>query len=117
MPPPVGLPGTAKHQREIERIKGQIEKIGLACSGTLYVRKKACGRPNCRCAKDPEKLHGPYYEWSRRREGRLVHSILSKEQAKTLEDAIASYRVIQGLLGRWERETEAIILAARKRKS
>ena len=116
MSPAVEVPGAAQHRKKMERIRKAIAKIGLACSGTLYVRMKACGRPNCRCAKDPDQLHGPYYEWTRRREGRLVHSILSAEQAKILESAIASYRKIQTLLGRWDRETEAIILDSRKRK-
>jgi len=116
MPQSVEVPGATKHLKEMERIRKRIAKIGLACSGTLYVRKKACGRPNCRCAKDPGQLHGPYYEWTRRREGKLLHSILSAEKAKVLEAAIASYREIQALLGLWERETEAIILAGRKRK-
>jgi hypothetical protein len=116
MPQSVDVKGAAKHLKKMERIKKQIARVGLACSGTLYVRKKACGKPNCRCAKGPDQLHGPYYEWSRRREGKLVHSILGAEQATVLENAIASYREIQKLLGQWERETEAIILAGRKRK-
>jgi hypothetical protein len=116
MPQEPDVPGIGKHRREIERIRQRIGKIVLACSGTLHVRKKACGRPNCRCAKDPELRHGPYYEWTRRRDGRLVHSILTKEQAKILEAAIASYRKIEQLLARWERETEAIILAGGRPK-
>jgi len=48
MPQSVEVPGATKHLKEMERIRKRIAKIGLACSGTLYVRKKACGRPNCR---------------------------------------------------------------------
>ncbi len=58
----VEVAGAAKHRKKMERIRKGIAKIGLACSGTLYVRKKACGKPNCRCAKNPDQLHGPYYE-------------------------------------------------------
>jgi hypothetical protein len=90
--------------------------MDLVCSGTLLERLKTCGKPNCRCAKDPEARHGPYHEWSRREDGRLAHSSVSPEQAKQLRQAISNYRKIQDLLKRWERETAAIILNAGSRK-
>ena len=111
------IPGTWRHVQAIERIRSKIAQIGLACSGTLHTRKKCCGRPNCRCAKGKDYWHGPYHEWTRRRDGKLVHTILAPEQLEILEPAIANYREIQELLSRWDRETEAIVLNARKRKS
>ncbi len=111
------IPGTKKQVQEIERIRKRITEIGLACAGTLHTRKKCCGRPNCRCAKGKDCWHGPYHEWTRRRDGKLVHTILAAEQLEILESAIANYREIQELLSLWERETEAIVLKARKPKS
>ncbi len=90
--------------------------MDLVCSGTLLKRLKTCGKPNCRCAQDPEARHGPYREWSRREGGRLVHSSVSPEQAKQLRQAISNYREIQDLLKRWERETVAILLERQSRK-
>jgi hypothetical protein len=64
----------------------------------------------------PEARHGPYHEWTRREGGRLVHSSVSREQARQLQRAIRNHREIlalERLLKRWERETAAIILNAR----
>ena len=113
----VVIPGTKRHVQAMEQIRRKIAEIGLACSGTLHTRKKCCGRPNCRCAKGKDYWHGPYHEWTRRRDGKLVHTILAAEQVEIVRSAIANYREIQELLSRWERETEAIVLKARKPKS
>ena len=75
-----------------------------------------CGKKSCRCATDVESRHGPYNEWNRREGGRLVHITISDEQAKAAARAIANLREIQRLLAQWERETVAIIKAARDRK-
>ena len=93
----------------IDRIHTQIRAIDLLCQGTLLKRTKVCGKPNCRCAQDPSARHGPYHEWNRRLEGRLVHSLVSAEQARLLHRAIRNYRVVLRLLARWSRETAKII--------
>lgn len=99
----------------ISEIRDQILNIDHICTGTLLSRTKVCGKPGCRCAKDPAARHGPYYEWSRRREGKLVHSIISKETAEKIGDAINNRKTILRLLGEWERETTRIILGEKAR--
>jgi hypothetical protein len=103
--------------RRIEEIRSQIDSFDLICSGTLLERTKTCGKSNCRCATDPGARHGPYHEWSWREGGRLVHKIVTPDQAKRLGQAIDDYRKIQRLLTRWERESKRIILKGPKRKS
>jgi hypothetical protein len=91
-----------KHTQALRRA---INQMDFVASGTIHKRTKVCGRQNCRCATDPAARHGPYYEWSRRQDGRLVHSVISPEQAELFTRAIQNYREIQRLLGRWEHET------------
>ena len=91
--------------------------MDLISSGTLLRRTKTCGKRSCRCAVDVEARHGPYNEWNRREGGRLVHKTISDEQAKEAAKAIASYREVQRLLARWERETVRIITTRRSRKT
>ena len=103
-------------RRRIEEIRSQIDSFDLVCSGTLLERTKTCGKPNCRCATDPEAWHGPYHEWSWREGGRLVHKIVTPQQAQRLREAIDNYREIRALLTLWERESASIILRSGKRK-
>jgi hypothetical protein len=93
----------------IRQIRASISTIDLVCAGTLLKRWKVCGRPNCRCAKDPEARHGPYYEWSRRQDGRFLHSLLSPQQAETVTQAIADHQRILDLLATWREETRRIL--------
>ena len=96
--------------KAIERIHRQLATMDLACSGTLSTRRKRCGKPNCRCATDPDAAHGPYYEWSRREDGRTVCTMIRPEQARRVQRAIANYRRVQALLHDWDQRSRRIIL-------
>ena len=87
-------------RQRTKELRRAINNMDYLASGTLPRRMKVCGRPNCRCAEDTSLRHGPYYEWSRLEGRRLVHSVLSKEQASWIEHAIANYRKVQKLLRR-----------------
>ena len=91
--------------RPIERIRKQIAQMDLVAQGTVSKRTKVCGRPNCRCAEDPQARHGPYYEWTRREKGRYVHTVISAEQAEELTAAIDNHKRVLALLARWSVET------------
>lgn len=84
--------------------------MDYASSGTLHSRTRPCGKPNCRCAADVDAWHGPYHDWTRRKDGRLVHSAVSADQAKLIKRAIANRREIDRVLAQWEAETVAEIL-------
>ena len=71
-----------KQTREkIGRIRAALTEIEYLCSGTLLERTKVCGRPGCRCAQDPLARHGPYYEWGHLKDGKLVHRVITPQQA------------------------------------
>lgn len=95
----------------IAKIRATVSALDFACSGTLLERWKLCGKPNCRCAEDPAARHGPYFEWSRRHGGKLVHRVVTAEQARLIRQAIANHRKILNLLRQWERETVRVIEA------
>lgn len=91
--------------------------MGYVCSGSITIRTKVCGKPGCRCAKDPSARHGPYYEWTRRVDGRLLHSVVRPEEAELLAAGIENYRAILDLLKQWEGITAEEAIAGRKKKS
>lgn len=99
-----------KLRQRTKELRQAINSMAFVSSGTLHTRTKVCGRKNCRCATDPDARHGPYHEWNRREQGRLVHHIVTPQQAKLVERAIRNLREIQRLLAEWERQTVAEIL-------
>lgn len=94
-------------------LKRQLVGFDNVCSGTLLRRYLACGKDNCRCKAQPPDLHGPYYYWSRRLDGRLVSRVLSASQAKIVGQAIRNYRKALQLLRKWEAQTVLILEATK----
>jgi hypothetical protein len=103
-------PSRHRVRERTRALRRAINAMDFVASGTVHQRTKVCGRKNCRCAVDPAARHGPYYEWSRRQDGRLLHSVITPEQAALFTRAIQNYREIQQLLVRWERETAKEVL-------
>ncbi|NOZ78701.1 MAG: hypothetical protein GXP48_05885 [Acidobacteria bacterium] len=103
-------PNPRRMRARSKELRQKIAAMDFVASGTLHVRTKVCGKKNCKCATDPTKRHGPYHEWSRRKNGKLLHKILTPEQAQLVERAISNYRQIQKLLAQWEEETASEIL-------
>jgi hypothetical protein len=77
--------------------------------GPTERRMMICGKPNCRCAHNPDARHGPYYLWGHMKGGKLVNRMASPEQAALLRLAIANYRQARKLMRAWEKETERLI--------
>jgi len=93
-------------------LRRAISAMDYVASGTLHSRTKVCGRSNCRCADHPNARHGPYHEWSRRSGGRLVHRVITAQQAESIARAIENHRELQELVARWEEETASEVLDA-----
>ena len=95
-------------------IRRAIAAMDLLVPGSILTRTKVCGRPNCRCASDANARHGPYHEWSRSEDRRLVHSVVSPDQAELLVTAIANYREVERLISLWIHESTVEILAMKR---
>ena len=107
-----------KQARErIAHIREALSEIDYLCSGTLLKRTKMCGRPGCRCAQDAAARHGPYFEWGHMKGGKLVHRMVSPEQAAIVELAIANHRKAKKLMLDWEDQTERLFDAEAPRKT
>jgi Family of unknown function (DUF6788) len=103
-------PSTRRIRARSQQLRRLIGRMDYVASGTIHVRTKVCGRKNCKCATDPEQRHGPYHEWSRSKDGTLLHRVVTAEQARLIKKAISNYREILSLLARWEEETASEIL-------
>jgi hypothetical protein len=61
-------------------ITARLAGAAFALPGTLADRMTRCGRANCRCHADPPRLHGPYHQWTRKKNGKTATRILTDEQ-------------------------------------
>jgi hypothetical protein len=96
-------------QRSIELIRAQLARVEVIASGSLRHIMKSCGRPTCKCVRDPTERHGPYHEWSHRQDGRQVNRSVSPDEADILKKAIGNRRRIEELLKQLE-SASAIVM-------
>ena len=102
-----GVSPTPAQQAQVRRIAAELAALGFALPGTLADRMTRCGRPNCRCHADPPRLHGPYHQWTRKKNGKTATRILTDDQAADYGPWFDNHRRLRELIA----ELEALSLA------
>jgi len=102
---PTAAAKSTTSREKIAQIQRALSDMEYLSSGTLLKRMKVCGNPRCHCASDPAARHGPYFQWSYLKAGKLRHRTLTPEQAEIMRSAIANHRKAKKLLRAWEAQT------------
>ena len=74
---------TPAQRAQAARIAAEIAALAstsFALPGTLADRMTRCGHPGCRCRADPPRPHGPYHQWTRKKNGKTATRILTDDQ-------------------------------------
>ena len=98
----------AMFRADYEAIKQQISALGQVVPGSLQKRLYRCGKPNCRCVIQGI-LHGPYYQWSRKIDGKTVNINLNRETATMVRRWIQNDRKLRKLCARLEKTSLAML--------
>ena len=75
----------ASHQAEAKKIAAELAAIassGIVLPGSITERRTRCGRPNCGCHADPPRLHGPYWQWTRKVAAKTICRWLTADQRR-----------------------------------
>ena len=99
-------PREAEHRRLAAEL-AEIVAGGFVLPGSLVDRWTRCGKPTCRCHGDPPRLHGPYPQWSHKRDGQSVTRLLDPEQVERYRPWLEAGKRLHELL----REMEALGVA------
>ncbi len=98
----------AGDEKRYEELKRSIAELGLFRYGSLVRRFMPCGKTGCRCQASPPKLHGPYYQWTRKVGGKTVTVRLTRQQAKLLENWVANGRRLDRTIAMMQRASHRI---------
>ena len=93
------------HQAEASQIAAELAAIartGMVLPGSITQRRTRCGRPNCGCHADPPRLHGPYWQWTRKIAAKTICRWLSADQHRDYAPWIDNDRRLRELLTRLE---------------
>jgi hypothetical protein len=97
-----------RDEHRFTTLKAALADIGPFRHGTVMRRFVPCGRPGCHCHADPPKLHGPYYDWSRKVKGKTVTVRVTPEQARLLKQWIANARRLDKIVGEMQRVSDRL---------
>ena len=89
------------HQAEATQIAAELAAIaatGMVLPGSITERRTRCGRPNCGCHADPPRLHGPYWQWTRKVAAKTIGRWLSAGQHDDYQPWIDNDRRLRELL-------------------
>lgn len=71
-----------------DQVPGAVRKVAAELGepkpmrrGSVSERSMKCGRKQCRCQRDPEARHGPYYSLTRMEGGKTRSRYLNADQA------------------------------------
>ena len=93
------------HQAEASKIAAELAAIactGMVLPGSITQRRTRCGRRNCGCHADPPRLHGPYWQWTRKVAAKTICRWLSNDQHRDYQPWIDNDRRLRELLARLE---------------
>jgi hypothetical protein len=90
--------GADRDEKRYEELKRSVLGVGPFRRGSVVRRFMPCGKPGCRCQADPPRLHGPYYQWTRKLAGKTVTVRLTEQEAELLGEWIANGRRLDQLL-------------------
>jgi Family of unknown function (DUF6788) len=89
-------------QDRAARIAAELAGLGLALPGTLIQRSVRCGWAGCRCHADPPELHGPYWQWTRKRAGKTISRLVPDDQVADYRQWIDNHRRLRELVAELE---------------
>ena len=88
----------AGHQRRYRELAAQLADLGYITAGSITRRHTRCANRNCRCHADPPQLHGPYWQWTAKVNGKTVTRRLTDTQAALYQEWIGNDRRLRDLL-------------------
>ena len=80
------MPMKTDLQQNYQQLQRALSRVGYFRRGTLLKRFMTCGKPGCACKSSPPRLHGPYYQWTRKIGGKTV-TVFSRASRRTYSQA------------------------------
>jgi len=96
-------PALKKQIRMLKSVQDELCDIGFVLPGSIVKRFMRCGRKGCACQTDSKAVHGPYYDWTRKVNGKTVSIRLTEKDASLLIKWIEDKNRLYGLVAKMER--------------
>ena len=88
----------ATYASRYRELAAQLVDVGYIAAGSITCRHTRCGTPNCRCHGDPPQMHGPYWQWTAKIDGKTVTRRLSQSEADLYQEWITNDRQLRAII-------------------
>ncbi len=109
------LEALRRYRQEYERLKRQLRGVGYICLGSVSQRWLTCGTPSCACHADPKRRHGPYYQWTRKVNGRTEARMLDASLVRLYQEGIQNHQRLDAIVKKMQEVSLAAFEAAKIR--
>lgn len=82
----------ARYEQRYRELAAQLAEIGMISAGSLTRRYTRCTSPGCKCRAEPPQPHGPYWQWTRKIDGKTVTRRLTSAEARLYREWITNDR-------------------------
>jgi hypothetical protein len=83
------------YEQKFSKLKQKICEIDLPIPGTLHIQYRKCGKANCRCHESKDHLHGPYYLWYRKIDGKLKTTVIDVKDIEKYQQWITNRQELE----------------------
>lgn len=91
------------YENQYRSLLSELQGLGFVSPGSVILRETSCSKPGCKCTADPPRRHGPYYQWTKKVNGKTVSRQLTSAEATLFEEWIANRRRLQRITRDLER--------------
>ena|SRR6516162_5923921 len=103
------------YRQEYARLKRELRSVGYICLGSVSQRWLTCGTPTCACHADPKRRHGPYYQWTRKVNGRTQARMLDASLVRLYQEGIQNHQRLDAIVKKMQEVSLAAFGAAKIR--
>ena len=97
---------------QIEAVKKKISVLEYVIRGSVYKTSMPCGKPNCICKRDPSKLHGPYWYFTKSVKGKTKGRKLKENEIEAYKKGVQQYKELQKLITEYVKLSEEAVKKA-----
>jgi len=90
------------NQQLKREILDQLQDLDWSRRGSVLSAHVRCGNRSCRCRAEPPQLHGPYWQWTWKAQGKTVTRRLQPQQVDLVRQWISNSHQLDLLLAQFD---------------
>jgi len=95
-------------EMKYRRLTDTLASLGPIRKGSIYQTRLRCGSSGCRCHRDPDARHGPYWLWTAKVDGKSKCRKLNPRALTLYRQQSKNYAKLKHIIQKMERVSEEI---------